>query len=88
MNEPRFTANAVRTLLSQGLVKICFTKKDGSRRELVGTTHDSLTPPANPNAKPKKPNPDMVNLWVPEVEGWRGFNIDQLSDTPVLVEKF
>jgi hypothetical protein len=78
----------LQTMLKQGIVKVAFQKKDGSRREMDCTLHQSHMPPVDPNKKPstRTPNPDMVSVIDIANAGWRGFMIDQLLDEPVMLE--
>ena len=83
------TAGQLREMLTEGVVKIVFEKKDGSRRELFGTLEPSRLPPIPEGSasKPKrKVDPDMVNVWSVADDGWRGFMIDQLLEEPVLID--
>lgn len=65
-------------LIHQGIVDITFEKVDGSIREMSVTLSQDLLPPVpepDPDAKPKaprKPNPEVQNVYVPNV-GWRSF---------------
>ena len=87
MNTVDITEAQLKDMLAKGTVKIVFEKKDKSSRTLEATLQTSQLPPIDPTkpVRAKKPCPGMVNVYVPELKGWRGFNMDQLLEQPVLI---
>jgi hypothetical protein len=79
----------IAALLSQGIVRIVFQKKDKSTRVLLGTTHRAMMPPPpepKPDAKPGRPIPESnLLVWDTEAGGLRSFDINDLLEEPYLV---
>lgn len=74
------TKSEIQTVLRSGLHSVTFLKLDGSERTMLCTLDPSLIPDS---AKPKsteselerKDNPELVKVYVPDLEGWRSFLI-------------
>jgi hypothetical protein len=65
--------------LRTGIVKVVFTKSDGTERTMRCTLVESYLPPKPeegdaPAPKRKRP-PSMIPVWDVDKEGWRSFNI-------------
>jgi hypothetical protein len=64
-------------------VQISFTKKDGTLRNMVGTTNLKLIPesdhPANDNSK-KYVNDEICCVYDLENDGWRSFILANIID--------
>ena len=82
--------------LSAGEVKIVFTKKDGTDREMTCTTNSGLIPAApiveahetntdNPIDFPKlkKVNEDVMPVYDLEAQGWRSFRWDSVKEVKI-----
>ena len=84
MSQAKITEVELRKLLSKGVVQIVFKKKDGAIRTLNATLKADLLPEVEVDpTKPKRSytaKPGMVNVYVPELKSWRGFNMNQLID--------
>lgn len=70
------TIEELRKLLRTDIVNVVFTKKDGSRREMVCTTMESHIPPVSGTSVPKE---NVVTVWDCENAGWRSFNFDSVK---------
>lgn len=73
--------NDILSNLREGVVKVAFTKKDGTRRDMVATTKDSLIPSEHqPTSKDKATNysKETVRCYDLEKQGWRSFRVDSL----------
>ena len=64
--------------LYTGIVKVVFTKADGTERTMRCTLVESYLPPKpeedSPAPKRKRP-PSMIPVWDVDKEDWRSFNI-------------
>ena len=68
--------------LHKGVVKVIFTKKDGTERTMLATLNEELIPE---DKKPKgtgkkKDNGETVAVYDVEADGWRSFNIDSIKE--------
>ena len=68
----------VRKLLSEEIITITFTKKDGTIREMLGTTMPEYLP-ANDNPSTSTPSPTVLTLWDLE-NGWRSIRFDSIQE--------
>ena len=67
-------------MLKNGMVKVTFTKKDGTVREMMATLKGELLPAQTQpeeGKKPKTPNPDVLAVYEYN-NGWRSFRWDSL----------
>ena len=72
----------LRHYLHKGVVKVIFTKKDGTERTMMATLNEELIPE---DKKPKgtgkkKDNGETVAVYDVEADGWRSFNIDSIKE--------
>ncbi len=71
-------------VLRNGVATVEFTKKDGSNRVMKCTLDAALLPELHAEegaerAK-KTENPNMVNVFDVEAQGWRSFSLDRLAN--------
>jgi len=94
LNEQEFESFKVwlKGLLSDGEVKIVFTKKDGTDREMTCTTKSSLIPSApiveSTDAEPKKEkkvNEDIMPVYDLGAQGWRSFRWDSVKEIKITI---
>ena len=79
--------NSVRELLREGVVDICFTKKDGSDRAMKCTLNqDSIPVEFTPKGTTHKVNDESLAVFDVEVKGWRSFRWDSLKTVKLTVE--
>lgn len=83
--------------LSAGEVKLVFTKKDGTDREMKCTTNIDLVPQEihetntdNPidfpkPKKEKKVNEDVMPVYDLEAQGWRSFRWDSVKEVKITI---
>lgn len=70
----------LRKLLTTDIVTITFTKKDGSKREMICTTiPDYLPMPESITGNFAKPSETVVTVWDLEQNGWRSFRSDSVK---------
>lgn len=70
---------SVNHLLRENVLKVTFTKKDGTERQMLCTLNQKLLPPREDGEEeeaPKAKNPDQINVWDLEKGAWRSFMID------------
>jgi hypothetical protein len=68
--------------LHKGVVKVIFTKKDGTERTMMATLNEELIPEdKKPKGTGKKvDNGETVAVYDVEADGWRSFNIDSIKE--------
>lgn len=78
--------------LSLGEVRLVFTKKDGTDREMICTTNSDLIPSApiveSTDAEPKKEkkvNEDVMPVYDLEAQGWRSFRWDSIKEVKITI---
>jgi hypothetical protein len=87
------------SLLQRGKVAFTFQKKDGTKRDAIGTLHSDHLPPMPTDpvllaeaekkaADAARANPLTVRFWDLDVKGFRAVNLDTMLTEPVLVEEF
>lgn len=66
--------------LSESVLRVTFTKKDGTERQLVCTLRPDLLPTLTEDVqtKKKKENPDIIAAYDLENKGWRSFRLDSV----------
>lgn len=69
---------SLKQLLTTDIVTVIFTKKDGSKREMVCTTISDYLPPVSKVEHIKYPSEKLVTVWDLEANGWRSFNFDSV----------
>lgn len=70
----------LRELLRTDIVTVAFTKKDGSKREMVCTTMPEYIPPVSGNSVPSD---SLVTIWDLEIQEWRSFKFDSLQSVDI-----
>ncbi len=66
----------LKQLLNSGVVKVTFTKKDGTIREMQCTTKSELIGIVTHSVR-KAPE-GLVTVWDLEKDAWRSFNLDSV----------
>jgi hypothetical protein len=70
----------LRKLLSNDIVTVTFTKKDGSLREMLCTTISSYLPGGESESPSTSvPSDTVVTVWDLENQGWRSFKFDSIK---------
>lgn len=86
------TKDELHQMLHSGIVRIEFTKKDGSHRVMDCTLSAQHMPERTQaedgkEAAPAKALPDnMIRVYEPEKEAFRTVNIDRLTADPVMID--
>ena len=66
--------------LREGEVKVSFTKKDGSQREMTCTLKEGVVVPhISKTGVAKKHSDDVLPVWDVELGEWRSFKYDTLT---------
>lgn len=68
----------LRDLLRKDIVTVTFTKKDGSRREMICTTISDYLPELS-GLHSSVPSDNLVTVWDLEQQGWRSFKFDSIQ---------
>ena len=65
--------------LKGGIVRVTFTKKNGDERVMECTLKTQYLPEITDSVgSNKEVNPDVVNVWDLEKDGWRSFRLDSV----------
>jgi hypothetical protein len=72
----------LRLRLQSGVVKVIFTKKDGTDRTMLATLNEGLIPEdKKPKGTGKKvENGNTFAVYDVEADGWRSFNYDTVKE--------
>jgi len=73
--------------LKSGLVKVTFTKVDGSTRVMTCTLSESVIPQkveTTTGTSARKKNENICSVWDTEVNGWRSFRYDSIQNIEVI----
>ena len=72
----------LKNYLTRGVVKVIFTKKDGTDRTMLATLNESLIPDdKKPKGTGKKAeSTNTFSVYDVEVDGWRSFNYDTVKE--------
>ena len=67
--------------LHSGICEVAFTKADGTERVMKCTLSKSYLPPDTRQVLTEDGprNPNIVNVWDTEANGWRSFAIDRVK---------
>ena len=77
--------NAKQHLDGGAVVRLVFTKKDGTERVLVGTRNPLLIPSDDhPKGTEHSRTSDTLPVYDLEAKGWRSFKPDSLKSVEVL----
>jgi hypothetical protein len=77
----------LRSVLSEGVVTVTFTKKDGAERIMVCTTSDKIVPKTVHQTntdfpvtkKERKRNPSVAAVYDIEAKAWKSFRWDSIK---------
>jgi hypothetical protein len=82
-------------LLHEHVVKVTFTKVDGTRRVMNCTLRGDLIPPVKESSvqggetndvnKPRAEN--VIAAWDTEANGWRSFRLDSVKEVMLFLEE-
>ncbi len=77
----------LKTMISNEVVRVRFTKRDGTERTMLCTRSMELIPEENhPKGTNIKENHDVLRVWSADDEGWRSFRYDSiLGVVPAMV---
>lgn len=69
----------LRKLLTTDVATVTFTKKDGSKREMICTTLPEYLPGQEASVTDYKLDPDIVTVWDLENDAWRSFKFSTVK---------
>lgn len=79
------TKESIRSQLRQSVMKVNFTKTDGTVREMICTLQESFTIPYEKKTDKQKPeNNDILAVWDVEKHAWRSFRVDSIISADVV----
>lgn len=65
--------------LRGGNVRVTFTKKDGTERDMLCTLkEDVIVPYEKKTEREKVPNEEVLSVWDVEKNSWRSFRFDSI----------
>jgi len=71
--------------LKNNVCEVTFTKVNGEQRTMPCTLREDMLPVVeNVTESKKKPNDNVVSVWVTDANGWRSFRVDSVTDIKVL----
>ena len=74
----------LKKLLLENVMSVTFTKKDGTKREMICTLMAEHLPPVEKQedneAKTKKQSEESIAVWDLEKKAWRSFRIDSINE--------
>jgi hypothetical protein len=75
----------LKSYLTRGVVKVVFTKKDGTDRTMLATLNEGLIPEdKKPKGTGKKvDNVNTFSVYDTEADGWRSFNYDTVKEVDI-----
>ena len=69
----------IKSMLSQGVYNITFTKVNGETREMPCTLNADMLPPQkvveDKEKTERKINTENLSVWCPDKNGWRSFKL-------------
>lgn len=74
-------AEYIKKALAEGILKVKFTKRDGTERDMFCTLKADLLPEQTDleeQVQKKTPNPDALKVWDIEKAAWRSFRFDSI----------
>jgi len=75
----KFLKDAIHDKLVNGVVKVIFTKKDGTERVLICTLRQDLIDyEYDFSRKPRRRSDEVLAVWDLESKDWRSFRIDSV----------
>lgn len=73
------TVDQLKVALTESIVRVEFTKLDGSHRSMLCTKNSASIPAASmPNGVGKKPNNTVISVYDLEKSSWRSIKIDNI----------
>jgi len=81
-----YTNKQIKTMLTENICEVTFTKVDGSVRVMPCTLNSAHIPPApiKEDKKPKKVNPEVVSAYCIDKQEWRSFRVANVTDIKIL----
>lgn len=72
----------IKSMLQNGIVRVNFTKIDGTKRSMLCTLMEEHLPVKDESkvTKPRKQNEDVLSVFDLENNGWRSFRYDSIED--------
>lgn len=72
--------------LKANICRVTFTKVNGEERSMPCTLREDILPKVELKESSKRPNDEVVSVWVTDIDQWRSFRVDRLIDIEVLEE--
>ena len=80
---------SLKSILQKHIVKLNFTKADGSQRIMTCSLREDIIKPYDKKTeKTKKPNEKVLAVWDIDKEAFRSFKIESLIDYQVIQEGY
>lgn len=78
-DEINLTRDWLKGLLTEGIVKVTFTKKDGTERLMSCTLHPNEVEYVKTPTREREPNMDVLPVFDTDKREWRSFRIDSVK---------
>ena len=72
------------SVLQSNVCEVCFTKVNGEERRMPCTLREDILPPQEVRESTRKANPDVVCVWVTDIDQWRSFRVDSVQYVHIL----
>jgi hypothetical protein len=76
--------NTITEQLKTNICEVVFTKVDGTVRIMPCTLKEDLLPASENKESKKKSNDNIISAWATDVNAWRSFRVDSVTDIKIL----
>lgn len=80
----KFTRDGLIETLSKSIAEVSFTKINGEKRIMPCTLLEDYLPKGLADVAQSTRNDDVLCVWCTDVNGWRSFKVDLVTDVKVL----
>ncbi len=82
-----YTKESIRSLLKNNVLKVVFTKTDGSVREMRCSLQEQFIEVYEKKTDKVKPeNDNIISVWDLDNNGWRSFKVDSIQSVSFIAE--
>lgn len=79
---------SIVNLLQENICEVSFTKVNGETRVMPCTLREDILPKVEKvSSTPKKKNDSVLSVWVTDINQWRSFRVDNVTNIRVLTEE-
>lgn len=78
--------NLIYDMLNKNNCVVTFTKVNGELREMPCSLREDIIPKTNEEAREKKENINVLNVWCLDKKEWRSFRVANVRKVEVIYE--